>query len=98
MWVKLDKDNYYTNCYCESNDPKINPFEPGAKGAFMTLPPHLGADQNKCYKLITNSCGGFEWYYDGAKYNALYTQTPEGKLAAMNERMIDLTNIIVKLM
>ena len=22
MWVKLDKDNYYTNCYCESNDPK----------------------------------------------------------------------------
>lgn len=59
MWVKLDSENYYADCYMEG-DPDINPFVDEVNAVYVMLPSELGNGRNRCYKLITNSEGEYE--------------------------------------
>ena len=38
MWVKLDNENYYADCYIEGDNPEISPFREGVNAVCMTLP------------------------------------------------------------
>ena len=96
MWVKLDSENYYADCYMEG-DPDINPFGEDVNTAYITLPPELGKGKNKCYKLIINTEGVYEWKFDEAKYQGIFANTLEGKTKEMGNMLVDLQNVIITL-
>ena len=96
MWVKLDSENYYADCYMEG-DPEINPFGEDVNAVCMTLPPELGKGRNKCYKLIINTEGVYEWKFDEEKYKTIFENTLEGKIKTMDNILGDLQDITITL-
>lgn len=97
MWVKLDSENYYADCYMDGDNPEISPFREGVNAVCMTLLPELGKGRNKCYKLIINTEGVYEWQFDEAKYQGIFANTLEGKTKEMENMLVDLQNVIVTL-
>ena len=96
MWVKLDSENYYADCYMEG-DPDINPFVDEVNAVYVILPPELGKGRNKCYKLIINTEGVYEWQFDEEKYKSIFENTLEGKIKTMDNILGDLQDIIITL-
>ena len=96
MWVKLDSENHYADCYMEG-DPDINPFVNEVNAVYVMLPSELGNGRNRCYKLITNSEGEYEWQFDEAKYQGIFANTLEGKTKGMENMLVDLQNVIITL-
>ena len=97
MWVKLDSENYYADCYMEGDNPEISPFREGVNAVYVMLPSELGNGRNRCYKLITNSKGEYEWQFDEAKYQGIFANTLEGKTKEMENMLVDLQNVIITL-
>ena len=97
MWVKLDNENYYADCYMDGDNPEISSFREGVNAVCMTLPPELGKGRNKCYKLIINTEGVYEWKFDEEKYKTIFENTLEGKIKTMDNILGDLQDIIITL-
>ena len=97
MWVKLDNENYYADCYMDGDNPEINPFGEDVNTAYITLPPELGKGKNKCYKLIINTEGVYEWKFDEEKYKTIFENTLEGKIKTMDNMLGDLQDITITL-
>ena len=97
MWVKLDSENYYADYYMDGDNSEINPFGEDVNTAYINLPPELGKGKNKCYKLIINTEGVYEWQFDEEKYKPIFENTLEGKIKTMDNMLGDLQDITITL-